>query len=152
MHTHPWHRYLIVLLFILVTVSLFISIRTVGGPTTSIETTQIDSSLNNLIRVISPKENSLVNSPLTVTGEARGVWFFEATFPIKLMDDNDNAIAAGIATAQSEWMTESFVPFTSTLTFTSEPSTPDGWLILEKDNPSGLPKNDNEARLRLKFE
>ncbi len=152
MHTHPWHRYLIVLLFILVTVSLFISIRTVGGPTTSIETTQIDSSLNNLIRVISPKENSLVNSPLTVTGEARGVWFFEATFPIKLMDDNDNAIAAGIATAQSEWMTESFVPFTSTLTFTSEPSTPDGWLILEKDNPSGLPENDNEARLRLKFE
>jgi hypothetical protein len=91
-----------------------------------------------------------VASPLTVTGEARGNWYFEASFPVKLLDANGNEIVVSYAQAQGEWMTEDFVPFMSTLTFAA-PSTPTGTLVLQKDNPSGLPENDNSVSVPVTF-
>jgi hypothetical protein len=38
-------------------------------------------------------------------------------------------------------MTENFVPFTATLTFSAQPAGSLGKLILKKDNPSGEPQN-----------
>jgi hypothetical protein len=103
------------------------------------------------IRVTAPAEdNMLVTSPYTVRGEARGTWFFEASFPVRLVDANGNVILQHYATAQGEWMTEEFVPFTSTLTF-STPATATGWLILERDNPSGLPQYADELRIPVRF-
>ena len=60
-----------------------------------------------------------IKSPLTVKGAARGNWFFEASFPVRLLDETGKEIAVGIAQAEKEWMTEDFVPFSATLTFTS---------------------------------
>jgi spore germination protein GerM len=54
------------------------------------------------------------------------------------------------AQAQGDWMTTNFVPFSSTLTF-STPTTPTGILVLQKDNPSGLPENDAEIRIPVRF-
>ncbi len=55
------------------------------------------------------------------------------------------------ATTTQDWMTEDFVSFTATLTF--EGSTTDsGKLILEKDNPSGLPENADSLEIPIKFE
>jgi hypothetical protein len=54
----------------------------------------------DLIRVESPEPNQTITSPLIVKGEARGYWFFEASFPVKLLDDEENLIALEIATAQ----------------------------------------------------
>jgi hypothetical protein len=104
----------------------------------------------DLIRVTSPAPNSLVTSPLTITGEARGNWYFEASFPVKLLDANGTEIAAHYAEAQGEWMTTEFVPFSSTLTFTP-PSTPTGTLRLEKDNASGLPEFDDHIDIPVRF-
>lgn len=104
----------------------------------------------NLIRVSSPRPNQAVKSSLTVLGEARGNWFFEASFPIELLDANGKIIAQGIAEAQDEWMTENFVPFRVTLEFSS-PLTPTGELILKKDNPSGLPEHDDQLQIPIKF-
>src|SRR4051812_32842409 len=42
----------------------------------------------DLIQVNAPKPNDLVKSPLTVTGKARGTWYFEASFPVRLEDAN----------------------------------------------------------------
>lgn len=111
----------------------------------------VSTGKENLIRLISPQSNEVVVSPPLVEGEARGNWFFEASFPIKLLDENDQQIALGIAQAQNEWMTENFVPFKTTLTFT-RPTTPKGWLVLTKDNPSGLPEHDDELRIPIRFE
>ena len=105
----------------------------------------------DLIRVSRPLPNDLVQSPLIVEGEARGYWFFEADFPVVLLDDNGDQLASGIATAQSDWMTEDFVVFESRLTF-DDPPTQGGNLILKKDNPSGLPENDDQLRIPLRFE
>lgn len=102
------------------------------------------------IHVTSPSPNQVVASPLTITGEARGTWYFEASFPVKLLDGNGNQIAIAPAQAQSDWMTENFVPFSVTLTF-AQPSTPTGTLVLEKDNPSGLPEHAAQITIPVQF-
>jgi len=103
-----------------------------------------------LIRVTSPKANTLVASPLTVSGEARGYWFFEASFPVKLLDGIGKEIVIKPMQAQGEWMTENFVPFSGTLEFTA-PATATGTLVFQKDNPSGLPEHDDEFRIPIRF-
>ncbi len=105
----------------------------------------------NLIRIDTPRPNALVSSPLIISGEARGYWFFEASFPIELHDENGNLLAEHYAEAQGEWMTTDFVPFKSTLTFTNPPSGTAGTLILRKDNPSGLPEHDDALIIPIRF-
>lgn len=104
----------------------------------------------DLIVVASPLPNATVASPLQVTGEARGYWFFEASFPIRLEDESGNVLVQSIGTAQGEWMTEEFVPFTATLEFDPGTATA-GVLILEKDNPSGLPENADSLEIPVQF-
>jgi hypothetical protein len=70
-----------------------------------------------LIKVQTPLVESLVSSPLNISGEARGNWFFEASFPVVLVDWDGVVVAEGVAEAQGEWMTESFVPFVASLEF-----------------------------------
>jgi len=102
------------------------------------------------IKVFSPLPGELVKSPLIVTGAARGFWYFEASFPVRLYDENGNELTITPAQAQGEWMTTEFVPFSATLTFTA-PETKHGMLVLEKDNPSGLPEHDEEIELPVRF-
>jgi len=103
----------------------------------------------DMIRIDSPRPNRTVESPLVITGEARGYWFFEASFPVSLVDWDGRIIAEGIATAQKDWMTEEFVSFTATLVFTPDPNaySTRGTLILKKDNPSGLPEHDDALEI-----
>lgn len=108
------------------------------------------ATTDSRIRVTSPAVNTRVTSPLTVRGEARGTWYFEASFPIKLLDANGKVLGQTTGRAQGDWMTENFVPFTATLTFTA-PTTATGTLVLERDNPSGLPANAAEIRIPVRF-
>lgn len=105
----------------------------------------------DLIIVSSPRPNDFIQSPLTVTGEARGNWFFEASFPVKLVDESGNELAVGIAQALSDWMTEEFVPFRVEIEFPAIDSQK-LILVLEKDNPSGLPENADKLIIPLYFE
>ncbi|OGL88661.1 hypothetical protein A3I42_01635 [Candidatus Uhrbacteria bacterium RIFCSPLOWO2_02_FULL_49_11] len=105
------------------------------------------------VRVSEPLPHKLVGSPLEIIGEARGYWFFEASFPIRLLDQNDKVIASGIAQAQGDWMTEAYVPFRAELDFTLPAGTDplQGTLVLVKDNPSGLPEHDDEFRVPVQI-
>jgi len=105
----------------------------------------------DLIVVDDPQLNQPVVSPLIIKGKARGSWFFEAVFPVKLLDSNGNLLAVGFAQAKGEWMIEDFVLFESTLQFTS-PTSESGVLILEKDNPSGLPENFDQLIVPVLFQ
>jgi hypothetical protein len=100
------------------------------------------AELADIIRVTAPEPGQIVASPLVIRGEARGMWFFEASFPIRLEDGAGGTLATSIATALGEWMTEDFVPFEAVLTFAAPAGTGDGRLVLQKDNPSGLPEHD----------
>ncbi len=114
---------------------------------------------SEMVRVTSPVANQTVSSPLVVSGEARGTWFFEGSFPLVLVDGYGETVAEGFATAVGEWMTEDFVPFSATLTFdfsapvyaSSDSSRFSGKLILKKDNPSGLPEHDASFEIPVKF-
>lgn len=97
----------------------------------------------DLIRITLPRPNAEVASPLRVSGEARGGWYFEASFPAELLDQNGKQLAIAPAQAKGEWMTTEFVPFEVTLTFPAQPKGSKGSLILRKDNPSGLPEHDD---------
>jgi hypothetical protein len=123
----------------------------VSGGETFTEDIGNEIEKSDLIRINTPRPNYSIASPLLIEGEARGYWFFEATFPIKLLDGDGNVIAQHYAQAQDEWMTEDFVPFTAELNFIS-PDTKKGTLVLEKDNPSGLPEHADELRIPVSFQ
>ncbi len=102
-----------------------------------------------LIVVRRPAAGEAVASPLVVRGEARGPWYFEASFPVRLHDDAGRLLAVTPAQAQGEWMTESFVPFEATLTFTTTATA--GHLVLEKSNASGLPEHADSLVIPVRF-
>ncbi len=116
-------------------------------------TTPLHAALN--IHVTSPASSSVVSSPLTITGEARGTWFFEAVAPVTLIDKNGNIIAQGHITATSTepggWMTLDFVAFTGTLTFPPQPAGTRGYLVLSNDNPSGISAKQLTLDIPVKF-
>jgi hypothetical protein len=103
------------------------------------------------IKVSTPTEGQIIKNPLIITGEARGTWFFEATFPVRLIDSNGNEIALHYAQAEGEWMTEDFVPFKSQIEF-DRPDTSEGVLILEKNNPSDMREYDAQIEIHVRFE
>lgn len=94
------------------------------------------------VMVDAPQPNQTVSSPLIVEGRARGGWFFEASFPIELADDQNKTLGVSYVQAQADWMTEDFVPFKGELNYQTAATTT-GKLILRKDNPSGLPEFDD---------
>ena len=103
---------------------------------------------SDLIRLDSPRPGEIVTSPLVIRGEARGYWFFEASFPIELVDETGRVLTGTIATAESDWMTEEFVPFEAVLEFESDSVRGSkGILVLKRDNPSGLPENDDALKI-----
>lgn len=104
----------------------------------------------DLIRLTQPRVGDEIASPLVVTGEARGTWFFEATFPVRLLDASGALIVEHYAQAQGEWMTEAFVPFRAELRFES-PATATGTLVLQKSNPSDMREHDDELRVPVRF-
>jgi len=96
-----------------------------------------------------PKANQVVTSPLEIRGRARGMWFFEASFPVILEDESGKVLAQIPAQAEGDWMTEDFVPFRAVLEFQTEAKI--GKLILKKDNPSGLPEHDDQVEIPVRF-
>lgn len=100
----------------------------------------------DLIGVFSPQPNSVIKSPLILEGKARGPWYFEASAPVKLLDEQGNVLVAGNVQALGDWMTEDFVPFQGELKF-SVAATSSGVLVFNNDNPSGLPENSKEFRV-----
>jgi hypothetical protein len=104
---------------------------------------------NKNIIVSKPKANEQITSGYNIEGQAAG-WYFEATFPIKLLDATGKEIATTVAQAQSDWMTSDYVPFKATINF-SIAKDQAGTLIFMKDNPSGLPANDQKYEMPVKL-
>jgi len=113
------------------------------------EPIEVNPVINSEIIISEPQAGDLVVSPLIVKGQARGSWFFEASLPVKLVGANNQVIVAHYGTAESDWMTTEFVPFTAILEFNTTATS--GLLIVSKDNPSGLSENDNSFQIPVNF-
>lgn len=115
-----------------------------------IESLKFTQSKDDLIKVSDPQSGQLIQGPLKISGQARGSWYFEAVFPIILLDGQGKEIARTQGRATSDWTTTNFVPFEASLTFT-RPNTATGTLVFSKDNPSGLPENADMLEVPIRF-
>jgi len=95
-------------------------------------------------------KGAFISSPLTLTGQARGSWLFEATAPVVIVNWDGLIIGQGYIESQSDWMTEDFVPFTGTIEF-EKPEFGDGAVILQAANASGLPEFDKAIEIPIRF-
>lgn len=122
-----------------------------GGEATAGGDEALDAAAtDSRLRLSTPRPNAVVSSPLEVSGTARGAWYFEADFPVRLLDDEGRELAAAPARAQGEWMSEDFVPFEATVAF-GRPATRTGVLALERSNASGLAGNAALVALPVRF-
>jgi hypothetical protein len=101
-----------------------------------------------VVAVENPQVNSLVSSPLEISGQVRGTWLFEATMPVYLETQAGNEVASSFVQTTEDWMTEELVSFSGQIEYEISSSTP-GYLVFEKANPSGLPQNDDEYRMPI---
>lgn len=141
MNTRIWM--VVCILLFLVIIVLGVMLVVAPAPATSIG----EPFASEMVKISSPLPNASVPRIFTVKGYARGTWFFEASFPVKVNDASGTVVGSGIAQADGEWMTEDFVPFTALVTVAdySGPAT----LVLLKDNPSGLPENDDAVSIQI---
>ncbi|MBI2612414.1 hypothetical protein HYW59_01190 [Candidatus Kaiserbacteria bacterium] len=139
----------IVVLFIVVVLgAVLIATPTPAlSPTLTPSGSDAEPFVSENVIVTEPLPGGSVHKTFTVRGEARGTWYFEASFPIKIQDPSNNQVGLGIAQAESDWMTTEFVPFRAAVTVEnySGPAT----LVLVKDNPSGLPENDDAVEFPI---
>lgn len=100
--------------------------------------------------MLSPKEGDVIISPVKISGKARGNWFFEGSLPIDITDTAGTIVGTGIGVVEGGWMTIDLVKFESEVTFTT--TAKEGFIVIKKDNPSGLPENDASVKIPVKFQ
>ena len=111
--------------------------------------TEYTSLKGEIVKLKTPFANSQVENPLEITGEIKGTWSFEGTFPVVLTDWDGKIIAEGQAKLEKDWMTTEYVPFKAILNYEKPQVSNRGALILKKDNPSGLPANDDSIEITV---
>ena len=98
-----------------------------------------------------PRADDLALSPVAVEGKVTGGgWFFEASFPIKVLDGDGRILGSGTAQALSDWMSTGTVPFAASIHFTA-PHFATGTILFQNDNPSGLPANQKSLSVPVRF-
>lgn len=107
-----------------------------------------EKPLHERVLVAAPESGATVAHTFTVSGEAPGNWYFEASFPIEVRDTSGNTLAQTHASALSDWMTTEQVAFSAAVTIDSG-YTGAATLVLHKDNPSGLLEHDDSLEIPI---
>ncbi|MDB5187767.1 MAG: hypothetical protein JWO50_287 [Candidatus Kaiserbacteria bacterium] len=104
-------------------------------------------ALSSKVHVVLPQPNQSVDPIFSVSGEAPGPWFFEGSFPVQIRDKSNNILQQATAKALGTWTTEGQVKFAVSITVTQfhGPAT----VILLRDNPSGMPENDDSVSIPI---
>ncbi len=139
------NKIIIFVLLIVLVVTFFVILngKKAAAPTNENPQSKITyvNASKDLIVVDLPYPDAVTGKEFAVVGKARGTWYFEASFPVKVLDRDGKQLWMGPAQAQSEWMTEEFVPFRVDIKVPESYIGP-ATLVLEKDNPSGEPARD----------
>lgn len=114
----------------------------------TLEAPQGEEALHSQVSVLSPVKESTVGKTFVVMGQAPGNWYFEASFPIEVRDASGAVLTTVVAQAQSDWMTTELVPFLAEVALTGSYTGP-ATLVLKRDNPSGLPENDDQLEIPI---
>lgn len=121
----------------------------------------VSQSGSGLVEYHSPKGETIkikntaglkkISDPLTVAGEVKGSWSFEAQFPVSLTDEKGRVITSAVARLEGDWMSNKYVPFSATLNFSGQMPGSKGFLVLKKDNPSGLSEKNDAIEVPVVF-
>ena len=108
---------------------------------------------NESLIVEEPLRGDIVTSPLTLKGKVRGTWLFEADAPVLLTDWDGRIIGESYIKADGNWMTEEFVPFTGTITFTTPQDVGEfsnrGSIVFMKANAADLPVHEEALEFEI---
>ncbi len=111
-------------------------------------TTSAAQPLSDSVVITAPQSGETVGQSFEVKGTAPSGWYFEAVFPIVVRDPSGNIIANAQGQAQSDWTQPGNIPFVASTTLSTAYHGP-ATLILMKDNPSGLPENDDSTSITI---
>jgi hypothetical protein len=106
-----------------------------------------------MITVTSPKAGNSVDATngFTVTGQAVGNWYFEATAPVIVYGKSGNVLERSYITAQGEWMTTDFVPFKGTIQPFLTKGETEGYIEFQNSNPSDTEGFRRSLRVNVTF-
>jgi len=96
-------------------------------------------------------EGDLLKTGDILSGKIKDSFFFEGSFPIRVEDIKGQILGISLAKSTTEWMTTDYVEFTTDKIDFDKSGNNEGYIIFKKDNPSGLPENDREIKLKVKF-
>lgn len=105
----------------------------------------------DIIQVELPYPGAVTGKDFSVVGKARGNWYFEASFPIQILDKDGKVLFEGPVQAQGDWMTENFVPFKVDIKIPQN-YIGKATIILKKDNPSGDISKDASISFPINIE
>ena len=115
--------------------ALFLSLVVALAACTDAQEAKIQRSAGaDDLRIETPDPDARITSPLIASGAANNTWYFEASFPARLMAQDGTMIAEAPAIAASDWMAPGDVPFNVEMAFTVEEET-HATLVLEEDRP-----------------
>lgn len=107
-----------------------------------------ESNKGVVLTLISPDGQSDLSCPLNISGSITGSWYFEADFPIRLINASGTELYTVIAQAQEDWMTEDDVEFNALVNCDDSQLT-GASLVFVKDNVSDLRELDDEIVVEL---
>ncbi len=144
-----------VIIVVLLGILIFIpGVKSPAGPSNATSTPNVPQPIispDGHVEVSAPLADQTIKSPVVITGNVTGGgWFFEASFPIKIVDANGAVLGQGIAQANADWMSTGTVPFSAVINFKAS-KTATGTIVLSKDNPSGLPEHDMSFSVPIRF-
>lgn len=121
----------------------------INNGSSSATSTDSDSTAGGMISIATPKVNSSVSSPISLAGQAKGGWYFEASAPVKVINKSGQTLGEGHIQATGDWMTPEFVPFTGSVSYTlpSGATSTEGFVVFMNDNPSGDPARELTVRV-----
>jgi hypothetical protein len=109
---------------------------------------EVLSEKGNKLVLDSLKDGDTVDEGFEVKGSVSGSWFFEGSFPVRVLNMQGEIVKSIPVTTQDDWMTEDLVSFSFKLDtqFKGESIVV---LRFEKSNPSGLEENDDSVQISI---
>lgn len=115
------------------------------------QTAVYENASQDMIQVDLPYPGAVVGKTFSVLGKARGNWYFEASFPVNVLDKDGRVLYQGPAQAQGDWMTTEFVPFKIEVVIPESYIGP-AKIVLKNDNSSGDPTKDASVTIPIVVE
>lgn len=108
------------------------------------------SSKGDVVLVLDPDSGDTIGCGVTVMGTVPSSWVFEDNFPISVEDPEGNDVMAGYAKSYGDSMSQDKVDFSGSIKCIGVNCySGDVFLVIHKENPSGLTENDDSVRIPL---